>query len=634
VGLVGPEPREEAAGRTQASNEEIVEGAFEAEAGPAGGLKADEMDEVHFMCEGIAASVQEAASVDPGRGLGAGIGEMGGVGAAMEAVAEGAGGPGRLHPGGFGGEEEGEREEQDLELAERVGGATAEVGGKGLEGPGRIGGTAGQADEDAEGEEVDEERGAAVADERQGDAGQGPEAEVAADAEGGLDGEEANDAGEERFLESVLSLHGEREPGSDEREDDGEEGGAAEPAELLGDGGEGEVGLDGGDVAGPSAAEAGAGDAAGADRPGGARHMLAALEEAVGVVGGGLPGVSPDADPVVPAGGGADGVAAREQEEEEGEPGGGLAAVALGEEEEQEHDGEQEHGAEVAHEGEGGEHEGEGAHHPAVALEPGPEPDHPRVAPGGQERAAQGRCGGAAEGGWIGAGGDEEDEEELDELDGLEDADGSAEPEAMAGVEVGAEGGEPGEEEEPDTGGDAEPSAAGDGAAEARPAPGDAGRGPDHGHAGEEEPGVFGGEVVRAAPDVGGEAPDEEPAERGEPAGGEEHGAEGGLRGGRCVVRGGGLPGQEPDGEHPEPQEERGEEGGEEPCPLSVVAVLHGEADGFGGFGLARGGEGAEAPGADGGGDGGVEVRGARGGGEAHLLDAAAWLELEVELKG
>ena len=84
----------------------------------------------------------------------------------------------------------------------------------------------------------------------------------AADDDEGLDAEEGGEAGGQQLLERRVGPQGDAQAGADHQQEGDEDGGGAEQAELLADGGEDEVGLDRGDAVGVAEAEPGAGDAA------------------------------------------------------------------------------------------------------------------------------------------------------------------------------------------------------------------------------------------------------------------------------------------------------------------------------------------------------------------------------------
>ena len=109
---------------------------------------------------------------------------------------------------------------------------------------------------------VAEQRRAAVADERQRDAGERQEPGDAAHDDERLQAEERGEPGGEQLLEGVVGAQGDAQPGADHEQEADEDRRGAEQPELLADGGEDEVGLDHRDALGVAEAEAGAADAA------------------------------------------------------------------------------------------------------------------------------------------------------------------------------------------------------------------------------------------------------------------------------------------------------------------------------------------------------------------------------------
>ena len=102
-------------------------------------------------------------------------------------------------------------------------------------------GLAGDGEKDTHGREGHDERRPAVAEEGQGDAGQGQQLDDHADVDEGLERQPGRDAHRHEAAEGVGSMHGDADapPGQEQEEGDDEE--AADEAELLADDGEDEV---------------------------------------------------------------------------------------------------------------------------------------------------------------------------------------------------------------------------------------------------------------------------------------------------------------------------------------------------------------------------------------------------------
>ena len=152
----------------------------------------------------------------------------------------------------------------------------------------------GQVEKQADHDAADQQRATAVADERQGDARQRQQLDDAADDEHGLDGEQDNQPSGQVSVEipraEALEAQQRRPQATEGDQGDGEDDGqAADQTPLFGNGRQGEVGVDDGDVVGEALARAAAEDA-----PGGLG--IERLDDLIGPVAGVGPRVEPGQD--------------------------------------------------------------------------------------------------------------------------------------------------------------------------------------------------------------------------------------------------------------------------------------------------------------------------------------------------
>ncbi len=147
-----------------------------------------------------------------------------------------------------------------------------------------------QADQEREQHVVGDERRAAVADERQRDAGERHHLDDAADDDESLDADDRGEADGEQLLEGPVGAQGDAQAGTDDQDERHQHGGRADEAPLLADGGEDEVVLRLGDLTGVAASEAGAGQPA-------VGETVERLDDLVALVERVGPRVEPDVDP-------------------------------------------------------------------------------------------------------------------------------------------------------------------------------------------------------------------------------------------------------------------------------------------------------------------------------------------------